>query len=401
MRRQKRILILPNTNTLSHLGRAFTLARWAEAEGIETHLGFSEARHAWASRFHPRCHAVRELWEPSGISFPCIPWFGNRDHIEACVRSQEDLIARTKPDLILAIFDFVSALSAGNIPRLCINGACMLPAYDGVLGFDDKESADRAEQRALFKMFWSFAGRVFHRSCRSRNLPLPGIANELLEGRRNLIYEIPGVCRLHNLPPHYRLVGPIEWDGWEDIADPVPWTRDDNIPTAYVNWGTFPMKQDIMHAILDESLSVGLRVLMSGGNGHPLPSSPRLFRQPLFAPSAATRLADFVICTGGIGVCYTNLSHGTPSLVVPMQPEQANNGIDLHLAGAGCVVSRNMVYRGDIDRYERLLDINLFRKTLRAMLHGAEQFPSLARIRRTLEAYPTRELTVQAIREMS
>ena len=212
MRPTPRVLILPNTNTLSHLGRAFALAAWLDAEGFETHLAFSAARQEWAARYYRRCHVVPELWEPSGISFPCIQWFGDRDHIEACARSQEDVIARVKPDLIVGIFDFVSALSAGTIPRLSVNGACMLPAYGGVLGFDDEETPARLEQRALFKMFWSFAGRTFHPACRRRHLPLPAVANELLEGKLNLIYEIPQVSRLRHAPSHYRLVGPIEWD---------------------------------------------------------------------------------------------------------------------------------------------------------------------------------------------
>jgi len=400
MRSPKRILFFPNTNTLSHLGRAFTIAGWMEAEGFETHIGISSTRRAWASRFHPRCHTVRELWEPSGIPFPCLQWFDDRNHIEACAASQEKVIREVKPDLIIAVFDFISALSSRGIPRVCINGACMLPAYRGVLGFDDCVTPERTEQSRLFHLFWAFAGRSFQLACARRNHPAPSIANDLLEGTINLIYEIPQICRLQHAPASYHLVGPIGWEGWEQIGENVPWRRDKAHPVVYVNSGTFPLQQYVMETIKEEVLSAGLRVLMSGGRNGDRETSSRFFRRQFLSPSAAMRLSDLVICTGGTGVCYMNLLHGVPSLVFPMQPEQASNGIDLQQAACGRVATYNLMYYGDTERYARVGNLVSVRKTLHAMLDDPGQFYGLERVSQALRSFPTRELVIQHIQAL-
>lgn len=390
-RKKKQILIVPSTNTQSHLGRAFAIAAWLEAAGHETHLAFSAQHHGWAAPFHPRCHALQELWEPSGSSFPCLRWFTDLDHIERCVRSQEQVIQQVKPDAIIGIFDFISALSAGTIPRLCINGACMLPAYAGVLGFEDQESAARAEQRRLFDRFWACAGKAFHAAAAARGRPLPATAKALLDGDCNLLYEIPEVSRLRQPPPHYHFIGPIDWAGWESIGARLPWQREAHRPTVYLNCGTFPLEQQLVRTVIEAALRIGARVLVSGGTNQQQGPSDRLFFQPWLAPSAAAEVAELVISTGGIGVCYSNLRYGLPSLVIPMQPEQANNGLDLERAGCGRVLVKNRTYLGQSCQYIQALDLDHMDETLRDTLALRDRLTGLAPLREALQRYDTRQ----------
>ena len=165
----KRVLIFPNTNTFSHLARALAVGSWLDNAGWESHIGISALRLKWAPRFHPRCHAVSELWEPSGTPYPCLRWFRDANHVTECVASQEQLIQSISPSLIVGIFDFPSAISAGCIPRLSINGGCMLPLSNGVLGYEETPSCQRELQKKVLERFWALPANRSTLLCPSAN----------------------------------------------------------------------------------------------------------------------------------------------------------------------------------------------------------------------------------------
>jgi UDP-N-acetylglucosamine:LPS N-acetylglucosamine transferase len=96
-------------------------------------------------------------------------------------------------------------------------------------------------------------------------------------------------------------------------------------------------------------------------------TSNTIWARSFLPPSHATRIADLVVCTGGVGTCYTNLSFGVPSLVVPMQPEQASNGIALERHGAGRVLTKNLIFVGSSSQYEQAFNPDLFAALLAEM----------------------------------
>ena len=355
---RRRVLLLPNTNTLSHVTRAFAVAEWFESEGYETHIGVAGECLAWASQFHARCHQIHELWEPSGIAFPCLQWFSDREHIERCVQSHERLIQETRPQLVCGIFNFVSAASHGSIPLLSINGACMLPIFSGVLGFDEKDSIERSEQRQILRHFWCYAARAFYPALRKRDLPLIQNATELLVGDTTLIYEIAEICGIDELPEHYQMVGPINWNGWERLGEDCSWEKTDQVRTLHLNFGTLPC-HEMRARVIQECLRSGARLLITSGPRGTREDSDFVCCRPFFRPSSAARLADAVICTGGVGVCYANLVQALPSLVIPTQPEQATNGHNLERAGCGRMLWNSEVFLGDSNAYTSKRDYGL------------------------------------------
>jgi hypothetical protein len=390
------ILLFPNSNTLSHIARALALAYWLEAEGFECHIGLSNSRKTWATRFWGRCHGLFELWEPSGVPFPCLHWFADPRYVEACVTSQESVIADVKPELVVGIFDFPSALSCGPIPRISINGACMLPAFEGVLGFDETPTPRRDEQQRILSHFWSFAAQSFATALEKRRMPLRRSARELLLGSVNLLYEIEEICGLKHMPPDYHPIGPIAWPGWEELGHKASWHPHAHVPTIYLNAGTLMKDERIMTAILDECLATGSRVLVSSGDQGPSWTTERVFCQPFLAPGWCTNLADVAVCTGGVGSCYTNLAYGVPSLVVPMQPEQATNGLQLQRSGCGAVYRHNVVFIGDSRPYYDNFDRGHFSNLLHRLLH--QSTPELALIKERLAAIPTRERFISFVK---
>ncbi len=391
-----RVLIFPNTHTLSHLARALAVADWLDGAGWESHLGVSALRLEWAARFHSRCHVVSELWEPSGTPHPCVKWFHDAKHVTRCIDSQERLIRSISPSLIVGIFDFPSAVSAGNIPRLSINGGCMLPFYPGVLGYDATPSSQQTLQKTVLDRFWAFAGRAFNTAlCDHRQEPVASVL-DLLVGDVNLIYEIDEICRLPSLSPNYHMVGPIAWDGWEVMGECVsPWRRDDSKRTVYLNCGSLARNGRVRTRIMEACLRQCDRLLVSTGlNGGGDVKSDRVQIRPFLSPAGATAVADVVVCTGGVGACYTNLLHGVPSLVVPMQPEQETNGINLERAGCGRVLRANLVFLGDPRQYEESLDYGYLEETLHEMLATQDLEQGCEQVRERLLKCRTREAVI-------
>jgi len=387
MLHHRRILILPASNTLSHVAQALAIAERLESQGMECHLALARVRAAWASQFHPRCHEISELWQPSGMPFPCPRWFSDRAYVERCLASREDLIERLQPALVIGIFDFLCKASARELPVIAINGACMLPWFNGVLGCDETDTSIRREQKRTMYRFWEFAARAVAPSLRRRNLPAPQRANELLVGDHNYIYEIRELCGVPELPQDWHAIGPIVWPGWERVGESPPWERSDGEATVYVSAGTLAIDAGALERLLDQVCRLGVRVVASTGQAGAGRTNERLFCRPFLAPAKTTAAADLVVCTGGIGVCYQNLASRVPSLVVPMQPEQATNGIHLQRQGCGRVLLPEVVFTGHSHQYAEAINYELFSANLRDMLDRRASFAApLQRIAQCLAA---------------
>lgn len=393
----KTALIFPSTHTLSHIGRALALAEWLHAEGWSVHLGVAAARLAWTAGFWSQCHPVREIWESSQIPFPCFQWFSDADEIERCICSQEVLLRELDPDVVIGIFDYVSGISAAARPRISINSACMMPDYPGVLGFDEADSPLRAQHRLRLERFWRSTARVFHPSQLARGQSPCRLPSELMRGSVNLVYEVPEICP-HGGQGSGDMIGPLFWPGWETIGERAPWSRDRSLKTIYVNAGTFALDPRVLRGIIDPCLERGARVLLSGSQHvERAGAGDRLCYRPFWAPSSAAELADLVVCTGGIGTCYSNLRYGVPSLVVPMQPEQASNGIHLRKARCGLVLAANLAYNGWPGEYAAAFDGGEFGQALDSALERPGQFTGLAPLAAALRTCDTRAKFMAAV----
>ena len=371
---ERRILIFPAGNTLSHVAQALAIAERLESSGIECHLAAAAARVTWAAQFHPRCHVIPELWEPSGMPFPCLRWFSNRDHVERCLAAQEDLIRRLKPGLVIGIFDFLCRSSAQDIPVVAINGACMLPWFNGVLGFSETDTPLRRQQQQTMERFWEFAARSVASSLQRRHLPVPLRANELLLGHHNVIYELRELCGVPNLPRECHAIGPIFWRGWEQLGEQPPWKKSAGQVIVHICAGSLAIHARVVEHLIAAVEKLGVRVLASTGQTGFSRTSAECFSRPMLSPVKAANAADVAVCTGGIGVCYQNLASGVPSLVVPLQPEQATNGIHFQQQGCGRALVPEVVFIGHVRQYADAINYEQFAVVLREMIEQRARF---------------------------
>ena len=398
----KRILLLPNTNTLSHLAQAFAIARWLEELGLECHIGLAQARQAWAAQFFRRCHLIRELWEHSGVPYPCLGWFSDSNHVEQCLCSQEELRQRLQPAMVIGIFDFLGKASARGVPFISINGHCMLPTYRSVLGFDECDSPVRRQQQHTLDYFWRFAAKKMAPSLRRRGLPPVAHANEMLVGDHNLLYEIPELAEDVPEADGYRFIGPIFWDGWDRIGTAPPAGNAPGLIVVF-NSGTLPvLRSDRINRVVRRLLSDGAQVWMNTGYGGMTETGDRLFCRPFLSPREVLPRAHLVVCTGGIGACYVHIQYAVPSLVIPAQPEQATNGLQLQKHGCGRVIAPPIVFTGGQHEYPAAMDHELIVATLDKMLAEATTYrPNLHRVGHALRQYDARSAIHELIGQLS
>jgi len=244
------------------------------------------------------------------------------------------------------------------------------------------------------------AARAFRRTDEARELEPRESALQLLTGHISLIYEIPEVCGMHGLEPDYRLAGPIFWERWNEIGDTAPWRRESGTPTVYVNAGTFTKSEGLMRAMVAECRSRGLRAVVSSGEDGLDATDKGVFYRPFLRPSSALSLADVVVSTGGVGACYTKLRYGVPTLVTPMQPEQATNGLNLARAECAEVYRSNVPFLGNSRPYYAPFDAARFGSLLDRMLSHPSYRSNTKRLSQTIAEVNTRARVVGAVKEL-
>ncbi len=351
-----RFLLNPCNNTLSHLAKCLALRETLEARGHEVLLTVSKARAAFLDLVgQERYFVLPDIQEADAGPAPGFAWF-KADRVEACVRAEVKLLKALKPDAMLGVFRFTGPLSAklADVPYDALICGSMTPACDEVLGFAPGEAGAEEQAAAL---------RFFRRTCALRLRPALGALGlapvedvwQLLTGRRTFLWDFPEFQPLP-ITAGYHHVGPPHWSGW-----PCPQTESTALdrlegPIAYVAFGTGGVSSRLLRHLLDTLWHLGYAVALAlGGQAGALewraiPAKLAVFE---FLP-AELMLArtDLVVCHGGQLLVFEALRRRIPVFVLPLQPEQAQNGICVERMGCGHRLLRGVVFDGRADASE-------------------------------------------------
>lgn len=346
-----RYLLTPCNNTLSHIAKCLALRHQLEARGHEVFLAVSAGRTAFLDRIgEGRYIVLPDIQESDTAPLPGFSWF-RPERFEACVRAEVDLLRTLRPDAVLGVFRFTGAVSAalaGVAYDSLICGA-MTPACTEVLGFAENEPGKQAQAEALDFFRITSAQRL--RPALAR-LGFPAIEDiwQLLEGNRTFLWDTP---EFQPLParPTYHHVGPVLWQHWPRHDVDLKKLDDLRGPIAYVAFGTGSVPAGWLAHLVEALWETGCSVALGlGGQDAPgdLPSDPTRLAVFDFLPAEqALPRTDLVACHGGQGLIFEALRQRTPVFVLPMQPEQAQNGVCLERIGCGHRLLRGVVFRGD------------------------------------------------------
>jgi len=351
-----RFLLEPCNNTLSHVAKCLTLRELLEQRGHEVFLAVSAARAKFLDRLgENRYFVLPDIQEADAGSLPGFAWF-RPERVEACVRAELDLLTKLRPDAVLGVFRFTGPLSAAlaGIPYDSLICGSMTPAFKDILGFAADEPGAAAQAEAM---------QFFRRACAQRLRPaldtlgLPPVDDifQLQVGRRTFLWDFPEFQPLP-APPGYHHVGPVLWSGWpqpEIGLDALDRLQD---PIAYVAFGTGGMPPVLLRHLVEALWRMGYSVALALGGqaaATDLPVDPsRLAVFEFLSVDLILEHVGLVVCHGGQGLIFEALCQRIPVFVLPLQPEQAQNGVCVERMGCGRRLLRGVVFAGPATNIE-------------------------------------------------
>ncbi|MDO9225001.1 MAG: glycosyl transferase [Pseudomonadota bacterium] len=351
-----RFLLEPCNNTLSHIAKCLALREVLEARGHEVFLAVSQARAGFLQRLGQNDYFVLpDIQEADARPAPTFAWF-RPERVEFCVRAELNLLNKLKPDAVLGVFRFTGPLSAqlAGVPYDSLICGSMTPACPDVLGFAEGE-AGAEEQAAALHFFRKTCAQRMRPAFSALGLEAVDDAWRLLAGRRTLLWDFP---EFQPLPaaPGYHHVGPPRWSGWprrEADNDALDRLED---PIAYVAFGTGQAPPRLLRHLVEALWRLGYAVALALGGqatATDLPVSPaRLAVFEFLAVEQALARAALVVCHGGQLLVFEAMRQRIPVFVLPLQPEQAQNGICVERMGCGRRLLRGMVFNGQADAIE-------------------------------------------------
>jgi UDP:flavonoid glycosyltransferase YjiC (YdhE family) len=359
-----KFLLVPENNSLSHVAKCLALEDGLTALGHEALVAVSQASARFVRGLGRHCAILPDLQENDQAGFPTVDWFSKPERIAGCIRAEVALMKQYRPDRVLGVFRFTTKASAelAGIPFDSLTCGCMLHATGEILGFADGEPG-AAEQGQYLDIFYRYAGAKVGKALKT--LGLPGISDirEMLQGERTFLWDFPEFAPV-SADPSVLHVGPLAWNQWPHDEVDLSGLLQGSGPLAVVSFGTCVHSLTVATRTVRMLVELGYRVLLAAGGqqelllavkDHPRVTVCRFAPLHLLFPHTA-----LLVCHGGQMTAFEALSQQVPVLVMPLQPEQAHNGVCLERMGCGRRMVSPQPFRGSsqvyIDSFQAMTD---------------------------------------------
>ena len=345
-RRSAHVLVIADSISLAHVGRAMVAARLLESAGQKVTFATGPAHQALARQ---------EGFEPREID--CVPperalaavrrgsHIFDLKTVDRYVAADLALIEDVAPDWIVADF------------RLSLNISCELarvPYWNIVNGYMTHYYSAPQEPPETFPLTRLLGIRIsrrffptlkrqalryyaynFNRSRKRRGLKPAGDILRIIESpHANLIADLPEFVPCANLPAHFRYIGPLIWE--PNVAEPEWIGRLDTRPCVYVTMGSTG-EGGMFRRALAALVNAGYQVLTTtGGQIDDLP--PGVFGATYAPGSVLARRSIATLCHGGSLTIYQSLAEGVPVVAIPTFHDQETNAERLVATGFGAAL---------------------------------------------------------------
>ncbi|MCB0374397.1 MAG: hypothetical protein KDD04_00605 [Sinomicrobium sp.] len=326
-------MIVPSAIGLSHLTRMLLIAHELAARDTQVSFAFN---------------IENKLLKQYGFEVFLIPEVKIKDFssnvfaayspsfVKQCVKDELTAIKTFQPDLIIGDFRHTAAISSrvAKIPYISVVNAYMTDFFNPV-----DVMIPKAERP--FKHFWaSLAAKPIqaiqkralatHFRAVARGYGIKDLVSlyDFLKGDLTLIADVPEFCGLHKIPPNYRYIGPLIWEGLNGELPEFVADLNSSKKIIYAtagNTGSERLIELVFDAFKDDpSYEV---VLTTGAflNPHKLPPAKNIHIEKFIPGSKIMPHCRAVIHCGGNGTTYQALVNGRPSLVLPFNNDQRIN----------------------------------------------------------------------------
>jgi UDP:flavonoid glycosyltransferase YjiC (YdhE family) len=347
---EKRILVMPDGNWLSHTSRPFEIAKVLREMGHKV-IFASDGEY---------------MKLPRDDGFPVLPivtidpdrvlacsrsgranWYYD-ELIEQCVEAELALYEQVQPDLVLTDFRLpvMTSCEMAGIPSAVLLNAAWTNYYTVRIKSPEHLNVTRLLGKPLANAFvpWvkqfiiTVDARPFNRFRKRNGLSPRKNIWDVWSGDLNLIVDIPEYGPTEGLPPNFHYIGPIVWE--PDIPPPA-WLKelDPERHTVYFSMGSTGYARFFEQA-MDIFGGGEYQCLMTTAGMSELADVPDNFYVTEYAPgSQLMAVSDAVVCHGGNGTIYQAMQSGVPIIGIPTMHDQEFNldrvetlGIGIHLS---------------------------------------------------------------------
>jgi UDP:flavonoid glycosyltransferase YjiC (YdhE family) len=359
-----KFLLVPENNSLSHVAKCLAIQDHLLTRGHDSLIAVSSKSARFVRGLGRECAVLPDIQENDDAGFPTVNWFNRADKIAECIKAEVALIGQYRPDRVLGVFRFTMRASAelAGVPFDSLSCGCMLHTTPEVLGFDP-EHPGAAEQKLYLDMFYRYAAAKVTPVMESFGLEGIGDIREMLHGERTFLWDFPEFCPVTDDATLHH-VGPLSWRGWQHDEIELEAVLGHARPLAVVSFGTCVHSVDVAERTVRLLLGLGYQVLVAAGGQAQLAEAiadhPRV-TVCHFAPlHLLFPYTSLLVCHGGQMTLFEAMSHRVPVLVMPLQPEQAHNGVCLERLGCGRMLLPPQQFRGSssvyIDAFKALDD---------------------------------------------
>lgn len=362
--------------------------------GHETEIAISYKHSSFLTALGVNHHILSDIQETDSGGFPSFKWFSNIEIISRCIKEELELLNRVKPDRVLGVFRFTLRASSkiAEIPYDSLICGCLLPEFNGTLGYTENEE-DAEQQKQLLDNFFRFAGAKTSLVLEKFGLKRIDDIRFALKGERTYLWDFPDFMPLKTDSKTIH-VGPITLNRWPYDTFSSNDILDSKLPLAVVSFGTCINDKTTILRMVKILVELGYKVIVAAGGQRELMNHN--FNDPRvvwlnFAPlNKIFPFASLLVTHGGQMTIFEALQNQVPVCVMPLQPEQSHNGVCLERIGCGTRLIPSTLFSGIpedyIQAFYRMTDEDIKTKIVQ-LINNMKTKENLAKVKQAMGRY--------------
>lgn len=387
-------LLIPSNNSLSHIVKCLAIMDLIKLRGHQVEIAISKQHSTFLNNLGIKYRLLPDIQETDRGGFPSFKWFSNIEKFEKCITEEVALINEIKPDRIIGVFRFTLYASSQitEVPFDSLICGCMIPDSNEILGYNGNEAGIELQKKYLDN-FFKFAGIKASRAMATFGLAKIDDIRIALKGEQTFLWDFPEFMLI---PKQTDLihVGPICLEHWPYD----PYDLDDVInskhPIAVVSFGTCVTNRDIVIRLVKILLDMNFKVIVAAGGQREMYdiklSDSRIIVLKYAPLNIILPYASLLVTHGGQMTIFEALKTKTPVLVMPLQPEQAHNGVCLERIGCGSRLIPSTLFTGLSEDYinvcKRMADDEIKTK-IDTLINNKGTEENLTKIKAVIDRY--------------
>lgn len=345
---RQRVLFMPESASLAHLGRLLTLAKSLPESRFSITFACDQQLRRWVPAPFEWKQATSLSSEEFRLRLACGKTLFDAPLLHRQVKEDLSLFHETQPDAVVGDFRPSLAISAPlmGVPYINVVGAHWSPwaeiPFEAVGPLDTWWSRSlghrmgKALVNALLPIGFRLQARPFNKVRRAYGLsPLPENLRAMYTAGDAVAYtDIPELVPTPGAPTTHHHIGPVLWE--PEVPLPSWWTSlPTDRPGVFVSVGSTGRWEDLEKVVSALSRLPVVTLVATSGRGTIRPVPNRVYVADYLPGMETCKKVNLVLCNGGSGTVHQALSAGVPVIGIAANMDQMSVMASVVKQGAG------------------------------------------------------------------